>query len=80
MTRGRVAAVGGSDTFPTLVARVLGASVDDIVIIPSVASAERAIAEGDQLFDVVVLAPSVGEEDALSWARSCGSARAASCR
>jgi pilus assembly protein CpaE len=68
MTRARVAAVGGNESFPTLVARVLGASVDDIVIIPSVASAERAIAEGGALFDVVVLAPSVGEDDAASIA------------
>jgi pilus assembly protein CpaE len=68
MTRPRVAAVGGNESFPTLVARVLGASVDDIVIIPSVASAERAIAEGGALFDVVVLAPSVGEDDAASIA------------
>jgi pilus assembly protein CpaE len=68
MTQPRVAAVGGNETFPTLVARVLGASADDIVVIPSVASAERTVAEGSQLFDVVVLAPSVGEADAISIA------------
>jgi pilus assembly protein CpaE len=64
----RVAAVGGTETFRTLVARVLGAPLDDIVVIPSVASAERAIAEGGHLYEVVVLAPSVTEEDAGSIA------------
>lgn len=68
MTEPRVAAVGGDETFPTLVARVLGASNDDIVVIPSVASAERTIAEGGHTFDVLVLAPSVGEADAISIA------------
>ena len=68
MTRPRVAAVGGSEVFPALVARVLGSSVDDIVVIPSVASAERTIAQGGALFDVVVLAPSVGEDEAGSIA------------
>lgn len=68
MTRPRVAAVGGSEVFPVLVARVLGSSVEDIVVIPSVASAERTIAQGGALFDVVVLAPSVGEDEAGSIA------------
>jgi pilus assembly protein CpaE len=51
-----------------LVARVLGSSVEDIIVIPSVASAERAIADGAAPFDVVVLAPSVGEDEAASIA------------
>jgi pilus assembly protein CpaE len=68
MTRARVAAVGGNESFSSLVARVLGASVDDIVVIPSTASAERAVVEGGAPFDVVVLAPSVGEDDATSMA------------
>jgi pilus assembly protein CpaE len=54
--------------FPPLVARALGASTDDIAVIPSVASAERAIAEGERLFDVVVVAPTVTEQDAASIA------------
>lgn len=68
MTRPRIAAVGGNAAFVPLVARVLGTSPDDLVVIASVASAERAIAEGDRVFDVVVLAPTVSENDAASLA------------
>jgi pilus assembly protein CpaE len=68
MTQPRVAAVGGNAAFVPLVARVLGTSPDDVVVIASVASAERAIAEGDRDFDVVVLAPTVSENDAASLA------------
>lgn len=68
MTQPRVAAVGGNAAFVPLVARVLGTSPDDLVVMASVASAERAIAEGDRVFDVVVLAPTVSENDAASLA------------
>lgn len=68
MTQARVAAVGGNAAFVPLVARVLGTSPDDLVVIASVASAERAIAEGDRVFDVVVLGPTVSENDAASLA------------
>jgi len=68
MTQPRVAAVGGNKAFVPLVARVLGTSPDDLVAIASVASAERAIAEGDQVFDVVVLGPNITESDAASLA------------
>jgi pilus assembly protein CpaE len=68
MTQPRIAAVGGNAAFVPLVARVLGTSPDDLVVITSVASAERAIAEGDRVFDVVVLAPTVAEKDAASLA------------
>jgi pilus assembly protein CpaE len=68
VTQARVVAVGGDEGFGPLVARALGAAPDDVVGIPSVASAERAMAEGDRVFDVVVLAPSVSEDDAGSIA------------
>jgi pilus assembly protein CpaE len=68
MTQPRIAAVGGNAAFVPLVARVLGSSPDDLTVINSVASAERAIAEGDRLFDVVVLGPTVAEKDAASLA------------
>ena len=68
MTKPRVAAVGGDESFSPLVARVLGANPDDVTTIASVAIAERAIAEGDRPFDVVVLAPSVREEEAAGIA------------
>jgi pilus assembly protein CpaE len=64
MTKPHVVAVGGNEDFVPLVARVLGESPDDIIAIPSVASAERAMGEGDRVFDVVVLAPTVSENDA----------------
>jgi pilus assembly protein CpaE len=66
MTDPRVVAVGGAKTFPPLVARVMGSSPDDIVWLPSVAVVERTIAETAEPFDVVVLAPTVSEEDAAS--------------
>ena len=68
MTQPRIAAVGGNAAFVPLVARVLGSSPDDLTVITSVASAERAIAEGDRVFDVVVLGPTVAEKDAASLA------------
>jgi pilus assembly protein CpaE len=64
MTKVRVAAVGGNEIFPKLVARVLGISLEEISVISSVAIAERTIAERGQLFDVVALAPSVSEDEA----------------
>jgi pilus assembly protein CpaE len=64
MTKPHVVAVGGNEDFVPLVARVLGTSPDDIIAVPSIASAERAMAEGDRVFDVVVLAPTVAEDDA----------------
>jgi pilus assembly protein CpaE len=68
MTQPRVVAVGGANTFAPLVARVLGSTPDDIVWLPSVAVVERTVAEAAQPFDLVVLAPTVTEEDAMSVA------------
>ena len=68
MTDARVVAVGGDGRFVPLVARALGRSPEDVVGIASVARAERAMAEGELAFDVIVLAPTVSEEDAGSIA------------
>ena len=57
MTDPRVVAVGGSPSFPPEVARALGAFPDAVSWLPSISSAQRAIAEGDRPFDIVVLAP-----------------------
>lgn len=69
MTDKRVVAVGGSKDFPPEVARALGASPEDVAWLPSIASAQRAIAEAKGAsFDVVVLAPSVSDDEAISLA------------
>ena len=68
MTDPRVVAVGGSPSFPSEVARALGASPDAVSWLPSISSAQRAIAEGEQPFDIVVLAPSVGDDEAIALA------------
>jgi len=64
----RVVAVGGSPSFPPEVARALGAFPDAVSWLPSISSAQRAIAEGEQPFDIVVLAPSVGDDEAIALA------------
>jgi len=68
MTDPRVVAVGGSPSFPPEVTRALGASPDAVSWLPSISSAQRAIAEGKQPFDIVVLAPSVGDDEAIALA------------
>lgn len=68
MTDPHVAAVGGSPSFPPLVARVLGGAPEDVLWLPSVTSAERALAEATQPFDVIVLAPGVKDEEAMGMA------------
>ena len=68
MTDPRVVAVGGLPSFPPEVARALGASPDAVSWLPSISSAQRAIAEGEQPFDIVVLAPSVGDDEAIALA------------
>jgi pilus assembly protein CpaE len=64
----RVVAVGGSNTFPPEVARALGASPDAVSWLPSIASAQMALTDGKEPFDVVVLAPSVGDDEAIALA------------
>ena len=68
MTDPRVVAVGGLPSFPPEVARALGASPDAVSWLPSISSAQRAMAEGEQAFDIVVLAPSVGDDEAIALA------------
>lgn len=68
MTDPRVVAVGGSPSFPPEVTRALGASPDAVSWLPSISSAQRAIAEGEEPFDIVVLAPSVGDDEAIALA------------
>jgi len=68
MTDPRVVAVGGLPSFPPEVARALGASPDAVSWLPSTSSAQRAMAEGEQPFDIVVLAPSVGDDEAIALA------------
>ena len=68
MTDPRVVAVGGSPSFPPEVTRALGAFPDAVSWLPSISSAQRAIAEGEQPFDIVVLAPSVGDDEAIALA------------
>jgi pilus assembly protein CpaE len=46
----------------------LGAIPDAVSWLPSISSAQRAIAEGVQPFDIVVLAPSVGDDEAIALA------------
>jgi pilus assembly protein CpaE len=64
----RVVAVGGSNTFPPEVARALGESPDAVSWLPSIASAQMALTDGKDPFDVVVLAPSVGDDEAIALA------------
>lgn len=68
----RVAAVGGSRSFPPLVAKAFGAEADEVVWLPSVASAERSLAETGVSFAVVVLAQTVDDEEAVSIAELLG--------
>ena len=68
MTEPRVVAVGGTTSFSPDVARALGASPDAVFWLPSISSAQRAMADGQQPFDVVVLAPSVSDDDAIALA------------
>jgi pilus assembly protein CpaE len=46
----------------------LGAFPDAVSWLPSISSAQRAIAEGELPFDIVVLAPSVGDDEAIALA------------
>ncbi len=68
MMDARVVAVGGLPSFPPEVARALGASPDAVSWLPSISSAQRAMAEEGQAFDIVVLAPSVGDDEAIALA------------
>lgn len=73
----RVVAVGGPEAFPADVARALGASPDAVSWLPSIASAQRAMADGQESFDIVVLAPSVSDDEAIALAEFAGRESAA---
>ena len=68
MTTPRVVAVGGSSAFPPEVARALGAAPDSVSWLPSIASAQWAMTDGKERYDIVVLAPSVGDDEAIALA------------
>jgi pilus assembly protein CpaE len=68
MTEPRIVAVGGGPSFPVDVARAMGGSADAIPWLPSPSSAQRAMTDGQQGFDVVVLAPSVNDDEAIALA------------
>jgi pilus assembly protein CpaE len=68
----RVVAVAGPEAFPADVARALGASPDAVSWLPSIASAQHAMADGQESFDIVVLAPSVSDDEAIALAEFAG--------
>lgn len=68
MTDPRIVAVGGTSSFPTDVVRAMGGSQDVVPWLPSTSSAQRAMVDGQQAFDIVVLAPSVNDDEAIALA------------
>jgi pilus assembly protein CpaE len=68
MTRAHVVAVEGAPSFPPQVARALGASAEDVDWIASASSAERAVIEAERPIDLLVLGPSVHDEQAVAVA------------
>lgn len=54
--------------FPPEVARALGAAPDAVSWLPSIASAQRAMTDGQERFEVIVLAPSVTDDEAIALA------------
>jgi pilus assembly protein CpaE len=67
LTNARIAAVGASSSIRPEVAKALGTEPDAVAWLPSVASAAREIAE-THAFDVVVLGPTVRDEEAIGVA------------
>jgi pilus assembly protein CpaE len=68
MSAARVAAVGGPKTFQPEVARALGSDPEGVAWLPSIASAEKAIADLGEPYDVMVLAATVRDDDAVGFA------------
>ena len=68
MTDPRIVAVGGTPSFPTDVVRAMGGSHDAVQWLPSTSSTQRAMGDGQQAFDIVVLAPSVDDDEAIALA------------
>lgn len=68
MTPTRILAVEGAPSFPPQVARALGTSSEDVAWLPSISTAERSIVDAEQPIDVLVLGPSVHDEEAVAVA------------
>lgn len=68
MTTARIVAVEGAPSFPPQVARALGTSSDSVAWLPSASTAERSIVEAEQPIDVLVLGPSVHDDEAVAVA------------
>jgi pilus assembly protein CpaE len=68
MRRSRIAAVSTSEQFQDLVNGIWGATTDDVDWLPSVATAQRAVEEGEAP-NVIVLGPAVREEEASAFAQ-----------
>jgi pilus assembly protein CpaE len=64
----RIIAVGSPQTFRAQVARSLEVEPDQIDWFPSVIAAEEHLANPQQIVDLVVIAPSVKEPDAIGFA------------
>jgi pilus assembly protein CpaE len=68
VTDPRIVAVGGTPPFAIDVVRAMGGPAETVPWLPSTSSAQRAMADGQHAFDVVVLAPAVGDDDAIALA------------
>jgi pilus assembly protein CpaE len=68
MRRSRIAAVSTSEQFQDLVNGIWGATTDDVDWLPSLATAQRAVEEGEAP-NVIVLGPAVREEEASAFAQ-----------
>jgi pilus assembly protein CpaE len=72
MTDPRIVAVGGTPPFAIDVVRAMGGPPDAVPWLPSTSSAQRAMSDGHRAFDIVVLAPSVGDDEAIALAEFAG--------
>jgi pilus assembly protein CpaE len=68
MTDPRIVAVGGTSSFSTDVVRAMGGTHDAVPWLPSTSSAQRTMSDGQQAFDIVVLAPSTDDDEAIALA------------
>jgi pilus assembly protein CpaE len=68
MSETRVIAVGAPPTFKQQVARILEADPEAVGWMPSVTAVEEQLLDGEEYADVLVLAPSVKDPDALGLA------------
>jgi pilus assembly protein CpaE len=68
----RVFAVGGEDSFRPLVARALLSSPEAVAWVPDLDAAKRILTHGSSRLDLVVLGPTVSEEQAMAVAQRLG--------